>query len=61
MAKYKCYECEKEFDEPREIKEEEKEFYDCLNAYLDYCCPYCTTVINIDDFEEQEEEVIYKK
>ena len=38
---YKCESCEKEFDEPEEIKEREKEFCDFLNGYLDKCCPYC--------------------
>ena len=38
---YKCESCEKEFDEPREIEENEKDYYDCLNGYLEYCCPYC--------------------
>lgn len=41
IIKYKCYDCEKEFNEPEEILEKEKSNYSCLNGYLEECCPYC--------------------
>lgn len=45
---YKCDVCEKEFKNPIEIEECENDNYECLNGFLEYCCPYCKTAINID-------------
>lgn len=46
---YKCEVCEKKFYKPEKIKEEEKQYYECLNDYLEYCCPYCKSAISIDE------------
>lgn len=51
--KYKCLDCEKEFDKPKKVYD--KEEYDCLYGYLDRCCPFCLSarLYGGDDDEEE--------
>ena len=55
---YKCESCEKEFDKPEEIEESEKEYYNCLNGYLDKCCPYCKSASIYYRVDEMKKKII---
>jgi hypothetical protein len=55
---YRCEDCEREFDEPREVSEEEMQDYECLNEYIDKCCPYCLSSKISYDVEEMKKRII---
>lgn len=50
MAKYKCNDCEAEFDEPREYSECVGEFWGAPAYETFYECPECGS----EDFDESE-------
>lgn len=55
---YKCESCEKEFDEPIKIEETKKDNYDCLNGYLDKCCPCCKSASIYYRIDEMKKKII---
>lgn len=65
MARYKCYECNREFDEPNEIKTTYEDYYGVGHLFPTrglmtmYVCPYCgdECIEEIDEFEEDEEDL----
>ena len=58
MSKYKCNDCEAEFDEPDSYRECVGEFWG-TPAYDDFpCCPVCKSdeIEEVDDFESMGTE-----
>lgn len=51
MSKYKCNDCNCEFDEPDSYEEYMGEFWGTPAYETFYRCPYCKS----DDYEEVEE------
>lgn len=56
--RYKCYDCKREFDEPKRVEESRGEFWGMPAYETMYYCPYCggdfDEVHVVEDAEEED-------
>ena len=55
--KYRCIDCEQEFDEPEEVQESRGEFWGMPAYETMYYCPYCGGDIMENEDEDEEDDV----
>ena len=59
--KYRCIDCEQEFDEPEKVQESRGEFWGMPAYETVYYCPYCGGDVADNDEEDYDEEEEYER